>query len=529
DPIQGPTTTGDFRWPPINRPEQTLTGLMFNFTSPNTNYIVTNSSHWVYAGTGFQDGDVVPGIVGYESDSFLTNYPPPNSANQTLLSNSPFTDSGVTKYQNTSIYQAPSGAWVFASGTMSWSWALDDAFGPLQHFVLNTRIQRATANVLNAFVNGIPPTITSFTPGSGPAGASVTINGTNFIGATAVSFNGTAATYTVTSSTAIQTAVPTGATSGPIIVVTPGGTATSATNFAVVSPPTIAGFTPTSGPEGASVTINGTNCNGATAVTFNGTAANFSVTSDTTIQTAVPSGATTGPISVTTPGGTASSASNFTVLALPTITSFTPTSGAVGISVTINGTNLSGTTSVNFNGSPAAFSATSDTTIQAAVPIGATTGPLSVTTPAGTATSAGTFTVAPTITSFTPTSGPVGTIVTMNGLNFAGTTAVKFNGIAAAFSVDSATMIHATAPTGATTGPLSVTTDAGTATSAGNFTMAPSITSFTPTSGAVGITVTINGTNFTGASAVKFNATTASFTVTSATAIQAAGPTGATT
>src|SRR5439155_1138440 len=166
DPIQGPTTTGDFRWPPINRPEQTLTGLMYNFTSPNTDYIVTNSSHWVYAGTGFHDGDVVPGIVGYESDSFLTNYPAPNSTNQTLLSNSPFTDSGVTKYQNTSIYQAPSGAWVFASGTMSWSWALDDAFGPLRHLMVDSRIQRATANVLDRFINAVADFAVSASPTS---------------------------------------------------------------------------------------------------------------------------------------------------------------------------------------------------------------------------------------------------------------------------------------------------------------------------------------------------------------------------
>src|SRR5207245_7005226 len=120
DPVYGPTTTVQWHKPPVNRPEQTLMGIQTSGQLPdftNTAYVVTNSSHWVYAGTGFKDGDVVPGIVGYEVDSFLASYPPPNSANQTLLSQSPVTDTGgVAGYSNSSIYQAPSGAWVFAAG-----------------------------------------------------------------------------------------------------------------------------------------------------------------------------------------------------------------------------------------------------------------------------------------------------------------------------------------------------------------------------------------------------------------------------
>jgi hypothetical protein len=77
----------------------------------------------------------------------------------------------------------------------------------------------------------------------------------------------------------------------------------------------------------------------------------------------------------------------------------------------------------------------------------------------------------PTITSFTPTSGAVGTIVTISGTNFTEATAVTFNGVSASFTVSSATEIQATVPTGATTGPLSVTTPAGTATSASAFTV----------------------------------------------------------
>jgi hypothetical protein len=192
----------------------------------------------------------------------MSNYAPPNSANQALLSASPYTDpAGMTYTANSSIYQAPSGAWVFGAGTLSWSWGLDDSPGILQQFKVDARIQQTTANVLNAFLYGVP-TITSFTPASGPAGTSVTISGANFTGATAVKFNGTAAAFTVTSPTAIQATVPAGATTGPLSVTTLGGTATSATSFAVTVALTVS---KSSGPLGlgkGTITSNpsGINC-----------------------------------------------------------------------------------------------------------------------------------------------------------------------------------------------------------------------------------------------------------------------------
>src|SRR5439155_6587961 len=119
-----------------------------------------------------------------------------------------------------------------------------------------------------------PPTMTSFSPASGPVGANVTINGTNCTGVTAVRFNGTSATtFTVTSPAVIHATVPAGATTGPLSVTTSAGTGTSSTSFTVIPPPTITTFSPTSGPVGANVTINGTNFTGVTAVRFNGTSA----------------------------------------------------------------------------------------------------------------------------------------------------------------------------------------------------------------------------------------------------------------
>jgi hypothetical protein len=239
------------------------------------------------------------------------------------------------------------------------------------------------------------PAITGFAPTSGPVGTSVQINGTNFDGASAVTFGGVSASYAVTSSTVIQASVPSGARTGPIVVTTPAGTATSASAFTVtVPPPTVTNFAPTSGPVGTSVQINGTNFDGASKVTFNGANASFTVTSSTTIQATVPAAATTGRITVTTPGGAANSPTDFTVFpGPPTVTSFAPTSGAVGTSVLINGTNFGGASNVSFNGVTASFTVTSATSIRATVPAAATSGPIRVTTPGGAATSANSFTV----------------------------------------------------------------------------------------------------------------------------------------
>jgi hypothetical protein len=161
----------------------------------------------------------------------------------------------------------------------------------------------------------------------------------------------------------------------------------------------------------------------------------------------------------------------------PTISSFTPTSGAVGTSVSIVGTGFTGASKITFNGVMATtFSVASDTAISATVPSGATTGPVAVTTSGGTGTSTIAFTVsttppaAPTISSFAPTSGPFGTNVSITGTHFTGASKVTFNGVMApTFSVASDTLISATVPSGASTGRITVTTAAGTATSSRSF------------------------------------------------------------
>jgi len=156
------------------------------------------------------------------------------------------------------------------------------------------------------------PTLASFSPAFGIVNTAVTLTGGNFIGTTAVTFNGKAASFVVNNGNSITAQVPILATSGPIAVTNASGTATSLTNFSVL--PFIQKFSPTSGPVGLTVNITGTGFFNVTAVTFNGVpATSFTVQSVNKISARVPVGATTGPIRLVTGAGSYSKGT-FTVI-----------------------------------------------------------------------------------------------------------------------------------------------------------------------------------------------------------------------
>jgi hypothetical protein len=158
------------------------------------------------------------------------------------------------------------------------------------------------------------PRITDFNPKTARAGTPVTITGSNLENATLITFGGPAATLAADTTTQIVATVPAGSVSGNLSVTTPGGTVTvGGFTFTTPAPsaPTITGFIPLTGPPGTSVTITGTGLKEATAVTFNGVAAPFVVDSATQITAKTTAGTTTGPVSVTTPSGTAVSSMSF--------------------------------------------------------------------------------------------------------------------------------------------------------------------------------------------------------------------------
>ncbi|MGB6091169.1 MAG: LamG-like jellyroll fold domain-containing protein [Candidatus Binataceae bacterium] len=162
--------------------------------------------------------------------------------------------------------------------------------------------------------------ISEFSPQSGAIGSTVTIYGSGF-SATAtqdsVAFNGTTGTITAATATAITATVPAGASTGPLTVTVPGGSATSNGAFTVTGSsagPTITGFTPASGTPGTTITITGTNFQPNAAddnVALDGQGAIVNSASATTISAVVPPSANSGPITVTTPNGSAISSTDF--------------------------------------------------------------------------------------------------------------------------------------------------------------------------------------------------------------------------
>jgi len=149
-----------------------------------------------------------------------------------------------------------------------------------------------------------------------------------------------------------------------------------------------------SGKVGALIEFLGQNFSKTSTVSFNGTPATTSLKSGTYLAAVVPSGATTGLVTITTLKGSLQSNKIFRVF--PQLVGFSPPSGPVGTAVTISGVSLTQATRVTFGGVKAnSFTVNSDTQVMATVPIGAKTGKIGITTAGGTATSSATFTVTP--------------------------------------------------------------------------------------------------------------------------------------
>jgi hypothetical protein len=267
-------------------------------------------------------------------------------------------------------------------------------------------LTNGTGTTTSVAILKIAPRIDDFTPGQVVGGSDdpVTVNGTNLraaageptvrIGTTPVPAS------LIQSSTPTQLVfkVPLGAVTSKISVTTAGGTATSPSSLTVQQPPRIKSFSPASGAVGTTVTMSGTNLQGVTDVTFAGgvTVAPIGTPTATSLKVTVPEGAETGPVTVTDPVGTTTSAAVFKLP--PKITGFDPPVASLGSTVVVSGTNLAAggvDPVVKVGAVQAVVVAASPTEVTFTVPILAVTAKITLTNPGGVATSGPSLTVTP--------------------------------------------------------------------------------------------------------------------------------------
>jgi len=148
--------------PLVNRPASALLGEggpdnESAQVNPPAPWVVADAGSWVFAGTGLQNGQSIPGLVGYEYNRIVPGQAVP--ANETILAASPVTN--VTGGENTAdstLYTAPSGALVVDVGSIEWSWGLDNTpIYDFESFPYNDRpevtsplAQIIAANIMNA-------------------------------------------------------------------------------------------------------------------------------------------------------------------------------------------------------------------------------------------------------------------------------------------------------------------------------------------------------------------------------------------
>lgn len=371
------------------------------------------------------------------------------------------------------------------------------------------------------------PVLTGISPAraSIAGGTSITLTGQN-LDTAGFSIDGAGVSTTSRTATQATFTAPAHVAGSVAVVATSMGGSSQPLTLTYVGPPSVLGVQPATGPVGGgtSVLVYGQGFLGASAVTFGGTpASQFTVVNDTLIDAVAPPHAA-GPVQlwVTTVGGSSIAGYTYTY-PQPTVSGFTPASGAAtgGTAVTITGTGFTGALGVRFGGVLATgLTVQGDTQLAATTPAG-TAGSnaiVTVITPGGQADASGRFAYmgAPTLTALQPSTGPAGggTAVVISGSGFTGATAVSFGGTAAqSFTVNGDTQITAIAPAHAAgNAAVQVTTPGGVATGASfAYVAAPAITSVQPNRGPVagGATVIISGSGLSATANVLFGGTVA--------------------
>ncbi|MFN0096651.1 MAG: IPT/TIG domain-containing protein [Dehalococcoidia bacterium] len=398
-------------------------------------------------------------------------------------------------------------------------------FAGLAGVLLLLLIMTSTVEAAASTVTGVSPST-----GSTAGGTVVTVRGSGFNGTTAVRFGAVAASsFEVRSNTTIVAVAPPRASAGQVHVVVVEGADDSGTpvaaHFNYVAAPTVDFISPVSGSTegGEIVTITGAGFGGLVNVRFDGAPAEVVSSSATEVRVRAPAHAA-GRVHVRVTAALGTSlevpGDDYTYIGRPTVTSISPRTGSTGggATVTIEGTNLTGATSVAFGDRTAVPTETSPTALTViAPPHPAGVVHLRVTTPYGTSPATVnddfTYVSTPVVLGITPQSGSTagGTVVTISGHGFTGAWSVDFGGTSVVpNSVSDSRILVTSPPHAAGLVHLRVTGPSGTSasTAADNFTYedAPVVSGVSPRTGSTagGTLITISGRGFAGATTISF-------------------------
>ncbi|MGC3975487.1 MAG: hypothetical protein QM771_14065 [Nitrospira sp.] len=145
DPSNDQLITVQWREYPVNRPEQALLGVMYGAVPVDGDILITQPQHFLFKGVDLPPDHRLPGLLGYEIDQVFADGP----TGLTVLAHSPYPGDGQAVYGDMTLHQVPSGASIFAAGTIQWSWGLDDYNAPALRTARSSEAaQRITGNIL---------------------------------------------------------------------------------------------------------------------------------------------------------------------------------------------------------------------------------------------------------------------------------------------------------------------------------------------------------------------------------------------
>ena len=256
----------------------------------------------------------------------------------------------------------------------------------------------------------ITPTISGFSPVSGPASTVVLVSGSGYQNVSSASVGGVAAAVRVANSGRAYVTIPAAAITGPIRLSSGTAAATSSGSFTVTATaasyaqPVITSFSPTTVAPGGSVTVLGSGFTNATGVSIGDKVSSLKVTSDSRLSFQVPYDAVSGLVKVWNPQKSATSSASLTIAVPMKISSFTPASGSTGTSITVTGSGFTGTSAAQIGTSAMVpVTVASATSLSFAVPAGAASGAIRIVNGSQSALSSTAFTVstpAPVATSY---------------------------------------------------------------------------------------------------------------------------------